>query len=250
MPKIFLATPAYGNQVCVTYMRSVLCAVAELGKEGVEFLFFTIGNESLVTRARNMCVAEFLNSDCTHLLFIDSDIEFDVNVIRRVINVNKDVACACYPMKTVNWSAVRSLTKEKIETMSNDDIQGHMMKYNVQFTKDGSFCRPIIDGFMQVDYAATGFMLIKRTVLVKMRKAFPELQYKCCDVAGHLQPHLWAFFDTMIDESKNYLSEDWTFCKRWKQLGGEIWLDLYSPLTHVGSFSFKGVVAQSMNISK
>ena len=215
-------------------------------------MFYSIGNESLVTRARNICVAQFLISDCTHLLFIDADIEFDTDVIRRLLNINKDVACACYPMKTIDWKNIKdvvTMNQSVIAQMSEDDLQGYFMKYNVQYTKEKEYCRLVINGFMQVDYAATGFMLIKRPVFIKMRKNFPELQYKCFDVDPSLQSHLWAFFDTMIDEDKFYLSEDWTFCKRWREkCGGEVWMDLMSPLTHIGSYSFKGCVAQKMNI--
>jgi len=244
--KIFIATPAYGNMVSASYMRSVLGAIPVLAAEGIEFMFYTLGNESLVTRARNMCVANFLNTDCTHLLFIDSDIEFEPDVIRRLVASQKDLACACYPLKGIRWDKIRSLG-QGLTQMSDKEIEAASLAYNVQVTDKGTYNRPVVNGFIEVDYAATGFMLIKRTVLTKMRRGFPELKYNCPDVDATIQQHLWAFFDTLIDENKMYLSEDWTFCKRWRSLGGEIWLDLVSHLTHHGSHGYSGCVGSSMN---
>ena len=54
-------------------------------------------------------------------------------------------------------------------------------------------------------------------------------------------PHRFALFDTMIDAlTGEYLSEDYAFCKRWRAIGGEIWVDLQSKLTHVGPTGFVG----------
>jgi hypothetical protein len=50
----------------------------------------------------------------------------------------------------------------------------------------------------------------------------------------------YALFDCMIDETGTYLSEDFSFCKRWSDLGGEIWADLDSRLSHVGPLVFRG----------
>lgn len=241
--KIFLATPAYGNTVSSLYMRSVLSAMTVLPLEGIDFMFYTLGNESLVTRARNICVANFLLTDCTHLLFIDSDIEFEPDVIRRLVAAKKDVACACYPLKEIKWN---NITKLDVSKMSGKEIEARALSYNVQGKFNGKVEG---NGFTEVEYAATGFMLIRRTVITKMRTKFPELQYKCFDYDVSLQPHLWAFFDTMIDENKMYLSEDWTFCKRWRSIGGEIWLDLMSPLTHHGAYGFNGCVGTIMNLT-
>ena len=93
-------------------------------------------------------------------------------------------------------------------------------------------------------YAGTGFMLMRRSGLERMALAYPDTKY---DVA-HVYPlpkepskNQYALFDCMIDpETHVYLSEDFTFCKRWRAIGGKIWLDPQSRLTHDGTFRFQG----------
>ena len=65
----------------------------------MEFLF----NESLITRARNLLTHNFLNSQASHLFFIDSDIKFSANDVLSMISADKDVICGVYPKKEINW---------------------------------------------------------------------------------------------------------------------------------------------------
>jgi hypothetical protein len=99
------------------------------------------------------------------------------------------------------------------------------------------------DGFVTGTYAGTGFMLIKREVLIRMMAAYPQLRYVASHVAARpsQSPHQYALFDCMIEpETGVYLSEDYTFCRRWRDLGGEIWLDTQGSLIHVGQHEFSG----------
>jgi hypothetical protein len=78
----------------------------------------------------------------------------------------------------------------------------------------------------------------------EMVETFPELKYNN-DVTGYFNgsnnEQFYAFFDCIIDDkSKRYLSEDYAFCQRWLQLGGEIWVDLLCDLSHLGSYNFRG----------
>ena len=93
--------------------------------------------------------------------------------------------------------------------------------------------------------APTGFMVIKRHVFLAMMKHYPELNYVPDGPPNNPQAHLhWRFFDCMVDpDSGRYLSEDYAFCRRWRAIGGEIWLDQTSRLTHTGPYSFVGNAA-------
>ena len=105
--KIFIATPCYGGGLTEPYFKSILKLVFFCDKHQIPLQFGTIANESLVTRARNTLTAFFLNSDCTHLFFIDADIEFKVEDVIRLIAADKDVAVGAYPKKGINWGAVK-----------------------------------------------------------------------------------------------------------------------------------------------
>jgi hypothetical protein len=103
------------------------------------------------------------------------------------------------------------------------------------------------DGFAKVLYAGTGFMMIKRKVLLDMIQRHPDLRYTTQHDPKDTQkqrPHLYALFNCVIDEKTGaYLSEDFSFCRRWTDMGGEIWVDLHSKLTHLGMMAFEGDVA-------
>jgi hypothetical protein len=104
----------------------------------------------------------------------------------------------------------------------------------------------IKDGFAEVLDGPTGFLLIKREVFTKMHEKFPEL--KC--VNDHQNKDLdeyFAIFDCLIDpETKRYLSEDYAFCRRWQQMGGQIFADVMTVLGHVGNIRFQGSLEERL----
>ena len=102
-PKIFIATPCYGNMLMAPYVSSLLSTTKLLDQKGIGYTTHFMGNESLVQRARNIIAQKFLNSDCTHLLFIDSDIEWNAQAVVDLLDFNKDVSCCVYPKKAYNW---------------------------------------------------------------------------------------------------------------------------------------------------
>lgn len=250
--KVLIATPCYGNCITNGYFLSMLSTMGAFSRSpDVEIYVYTHGNESLITRARNVCVAHFLKGDYTHLMFIDSDIQFEPAAIQRMLDKNEDVVCGVYPQKTIDWEKLRGVPDlNVIKDMTTEELQARMLKYNVHVSdEDGFYSRAVSsDGFIEVARAATGFMLIKRTVFTRMMKKYPELRYESDDVSEKpIEDHLWLFFDCMLDKRRKYLSEDYAFCQRWRDMGGRIYVDLMTPLTHIGSYSFRGHVVHSLN---
>ena len=93
--KFFVATPCYGGALTEPYFRSVIKLMTFFNQHKVSLAFGTIANESLVTRARNVLLAYFLASDYTHLIFIDADIEFQVDDIMKLYAHDRDVCVVC-----------------------------------------------------------------------------------------------------------------------------------------------------------
>jgi len=110
----------------------------------------------------------------------------------------------------------------------------------------------IRDGFMKSRYAGTGFMLIRRAVLETMIERYPELRYTHEHRGNDPligSPWRSALFNCMIDEKSGYyLSEDFSFCRRWTDMGGEIWVDYTSRLNHVGLMVYRGNMAASVDL--
>lgn len=234
---LFVATPCYGGLVHQQYMHSAIVLLQQGPRLGFRVSLELLGYDSLVTRSRNTLVAKFLdNESATHLLFVDADIGFELAQVVRMLEFDEDVVAGMYPLKMIAWyeaAVARARAGERPETAP--------LRY-VGFPCGGSE-REARDGFVTGVYAGTGFMLIKRNVFLRLIDAFPETRY----TAAHDQPvpsdssNQYALFDCIIDpETRHYLSEDYAFCKRWRSIGGRIWLDTRGELTHIGTHEFAG----------
>jgi len=223
--KVLLATPAYGGQVTESYFQSILALMHSAYAKGIQVDIMTLANESLITRARNEVVATFMGGDWTDLLWVDADISFSPQHAWRLLESPHEVCATPYAMKGINWDAVAQATDS--ESARRASI------LSVINTLPGAKQE---SGFVAALDAGTGFMRVKRSALEKLIAAHPETEYQTeKDVPNKTR---WALFDCII-HSGRYLSEDYTFCRRWQALGGEVWVDYTSPnLGHQGSYTF------------
>ena len=237
-PSLMVATPCYGGQVTTLYANSLLKLQSACRARGIDFQWLMLGGDALITRARADLVAHFLDRpDTTHLLFIDADIGFEPQQVFRLIDFDADMAACAYPAKRIDWQRVREAVLAGLP-----ELQATALEYVFEVEDPARIVAR--DGFARVRYAGTGFLMIRRAVLTKLCGAYPQLQYRhtssTTDPLGQ-SPHRFALFDCMIDpQSGVYLSEDYAFCRRWTGIGGEIWVDVESKLTHVGPLAFAG----------
>jgi hypothetical protein len=233
-PKILIATPCYGGLVTDHFLISLLGLTRLLDKNAIEFDFRTI-SDSLITRARNTMASELLHDrSFTHLLFIDADLGFDPAALLRYLAFGKEVVCGVYPLKRLNIAEIRA-------SSATGDAVAEAASYLYSSTislRDDNLPE---DGFLRAEYAATGFMLIARGVLERMAEAYPTLRFGGDHaVSGAATADTrYAFFDTMIVDGAS-LPEDYSFCRRWRDIGGEIWIDLTSRFSHVGGYVYRG----------
>jgi len=243
--KIFIATPVHSNCVDYRYMVSLINSFRFLANNKINVtLRFHQG--SLINRSRNELVSLFLDDiNSTHLLFIDSDIfDFDKGCLQRVVQFDKDLVGGIYPIKQLERDRLKLLYKNFPES-THEEIFSGSCKYNINIGKSLFAAHEEAknnNGFLKVDQLATGFLLIKRSAFEKMIDAYPERNYSPYpDQKEFESGNLYNFFDSYIDQDTNeYLSEDYGFCKLWTRLGGEIYADSKSQLSHAGLLDYKG----------
>jgi len=238
---ILVATPCYGGQIFQGYMHSILALQRICDRIGWNLIVKTHGNESLIPRGRNLYVAMTLgHPQITHLLYIDADITFQPESVVRMIQEDRDITAALYPKKGINFAKIRDIA---VKNPDMDPAKLEHISYDYVLNVEGGNI-PIQKGFIKCKYIGTGMMLIKRQVLEKMVEAYPETKYNN-DIAGYNAPesvdNFYALFDCIIHPvSKRYLSEDYLFCERWLNIGGEIWADITGNLVHRGTHSYSG----------
>ena len=250
---VLIATPCYGEMCSSYYMRSMTGLFAFAAQNKISMGLQTIGNESLITRARNQIVYNFMeNEKLTHLMFIDADISFDPIDVFKLVLHKKDVTAAAYPMKGLAWDRV-------VGAESEEDAKQRSVNYVINMPpkvaeskkvkKTGKIDVKLYNGLLEVYDAGTGFMLISRfTIQALIDNYGEEISYTGDETTrladGTIEKRelkLHALFDTSIDiETDRYLSEDYTFCRRWQALGGKIWIDPKIVLSHHGSYIYKG----------
>lgn len=213
MQKIYLAVVAYGG-VEPLWVQSLCDLIVRAGKLPIHVVWNP--GDSLVSRSRNTITAHFLKSDCTDLLFIDTDIGFTPEQVHRLCQHDVDIVAGFYPKKgegPVQWVCNGFETPSPIQP----------------------------DGLQKLRYMGTGFMRIRRRVFDQMIGRYPEIEF-IADETKEKHHDFWGVgVYTYKDGSKRYLSEDWMFCQRALDMGFDVFGDTQIMLRHVGKLTFPNI---------
>jgi hypothetical protein len=248
--KIFIGTPMYGGNCSGSYTKSCTDLAMMCAANGIDVRFYYLFNESLIQRARNYVVDEFMRSDCTHLVFIDSDIAFDPRDVLGLIAIQVsdpkfNIVTGPYPKKTIAWEKV----KKAVELDKAEETPFALDQYTADYVfnpikKLASFN---LSEPLEIGEGGTGFMCIPRETFEKYKEAYPEYSYK----PDHIRTEnfdgsneIMAYFDCVIDpKTKRYLSEDYFFCHKARAAGMQVWMCPWMQINHIGSYIFKGNMA-------
>lgn len=239
--KLFIGTPMYGGSCLGMYMKSCLDLQSAALQYGVDIKFSFLFNESLIQRARNYIVDEFLRSDCTHLMFIDADIGFNPIDIIAMLAMDKDIVGAPYPKKTIKWDNIKKaiIKNPEITSAELEKLGGDIVFNPVAGTTHFTVNEPL-----QVMEIGTGMMMTRRDVFEKFEENYPQYEYTPDHVGtahfgGDRKIH--SYFNVEIDpDSNRVLSEDYHFCQQCRKIGIEVWMAPWISCYHVGTYSFQG----------
>ena len=169
--KLFVALPVYGGY----HPFFVGPLMAMISDPPCSITVRQCAGDSLVARARNKLAAEFLASDCTHLLFLDTDLIFTVEQIARLCSHDVQIVAGLYPKKQPKLAWVANMLDEPTE--------------------------PDERGLQRIKYAGTGCLMIRRDVLEAMQAAHPELAYEADDGDSHATR--FDYFSCGVHEGKD-----------------------------------------------
>lgn len=255
--KLWVLTPCYGGLCHVNYINKIMETKEVLRELGINMHLMFIRNESLITRGRNNLVAKAMSDpDMTHILFIDSDITWEpIHIIKLIIG-DKELSGGIYPIKKYHWDRLtpdniqKILEKKKLPYNSHltdtQLIYHNLLHYNFNYLQNQN---QIQNNMMEIYTLATGFMMIKRSCIDKMIKAHPQCKYTddCGFLQGDENKYAYTLFDCAI-VNDHYFSEDWLFCHRWRDIGGQIFVDISIDLWHTGQEDYIGRLISTLNI--
>jgi hypothetical protein len=210
--KLMIAIPCYDGKVNIRTAFAIAELVPKLDKMGVRLNLVHMSGCSIITKARNKLVRNFMESDCTDFLFVDADVVINTDAVTRLLALSsdKDVVAGSYPRRSKDAKFFLDFYLDKDGQLEFDD-----------------------HGLMRVESVSTGFMLIRRHVIEHMIEKHPEWQY-AGDGDGETEH---ALFDFMILNGQ-YIGEDYAFCLRARQDGFKIYLDPMISLPHIGTEEF------------
>ena len=205
-------------------------------KSGMTGTFYPIVSESLISRGRNSAAAHFLNSDCDYMLFVDTDMTFTVKDFNQLATLKKPLTIGAYCKKYIQQQKL-----ERYSHIKNNKFDSDWEQYVTDFsTEIPNGVSP--DKHIKVNYGATGFMLIHKSVFQTIIKKRPDLKYhNDIDFYMSAGDNFYDFFSVKVNpKSKKYESEDYGFCQLWRECGGEIHCATDTNLVHIGRHHYTG----------
>ena len=220
---LYIATPVYGEEVNVSYMDGIVSLSKELQKAGIPSIRQHVMHTSLITKARNECISNFMNNTkFDYFLFIDADIGFEGLDVIKLMNYDKPLVAGTYPKKHLRWEEIQKCFFNDVPESSKE-----LMEKTSEYTIYEKENETVKDGLLEVNRVGTGFMMIKRELIKKIAKKYPKLMYKENGKKGY------GLFESAII-NKEHLSEDYAFCERVKSVGEKVYVDPSIQLTHHG----------------
>jgi glycosyltransferase involved in cell wall biosynthesis len=254
--KLFVATPMYGGMCAGMFAKSTADLSAICTQYGIPIQFYYLFNESLITRARNYCVDEFMRSDAKHLMFIDADIGFNPQDVIALMALQAqepekyDIIGGPYPKKCISWEKIKLAVDKGVADEDANVLEKFVGDY-VFNPKNGTGSIPISEP-VEVLEIGTGFMMITKQALTKFRDHYPEYSYKPDHVRTEAfdgSREIMQYFQAEIDPaSKRYLSEDYWFCQKVQNINLRTWFCPWMKMQHVGTYIFGGSLADLASI--
>lgn len=218
---VFMAVPAYNRVVTADTALSLINLTLLLRSEGIKCGAKFLGCADIVD-LRNILLTQWYYQmpQASHMLFVDADMGFEPYLVWDMISFGKPLTGVLYAKRQLPCQVVGKCFSD------DDTIDDTQM------------------GHLKVAGVGGGVMLITRPVVKGIIEKFPELIDKTVQspIGGMARdmdlPHLIRAFKPHEFENGDRLSEDLSFCWRWRECGGEVWANIHHPIHHIGPFDF------------
>jgi len=239
---VMIGSPAYSG-CTIPYMNSLWATTAQLQSDGITVAPYIEPGVSIISHARNEIGRVFQLSGMDYLLAIDSDIAWGAPTVLRMLARARDKGdqfiVALPPLRQF---LVRSIADAAVEKLPNPTRRGRAFAVRLLGEEPGVAGTADIDeeGFAKIQTAGLAFALLHKSVFTKLAEAHPELRYRAPDkTAGY------ALYNPLVHDEHSF-GEDMSFCKRWRDIGGDILLLTDATLGHEGTMHIDGNYAENV----
>ena len=216
MKHIWIAIPAYTGTIHLGTMRALFADVLKLAERGDRVTIFDESGNAMIGDCRGLIVSKFLEGDGTHLVFVDSDVTWEAGSLLKLVDYPVDFVAGLYPQRRdpINYCCQWDQSKKNIELSEH--------------------------GLIEVLGVPAGFMRLSREMLEKMVSHYADTQFYCKEAPNETAHDLFGAYRC----GRIKFGEDYSFCKRWRDIGGSIWIDPEIRMGHVGYKTFVGQVGE------
>lgn len=238
---MFVAVPTHSGQVESVTAESLLQLQDAVRDRGYR-LSIRFHSASVISMLRNLIVADFLSDGADVLFMLDADQGVRAPTVLRMIDREAPVVGCLYPKRRYNWTAAQTPPPPS-------DIEALFYRATefvgaLEPDEPGGRAVRVEQGFARATHVGAGAMLVRRTVFDRLRTAYPELKgtgFNSEEFSGSRFAENWGLFNPMNPpEGGAPLAEDFSFCRRWREAGGEILAEVASTTVHAGRHLFSG----------
>ena len=215
---VFIAIPAYAGTVHLATFRSVVAAILALVQRGDKFTLFDDIGSAMIAHSRDLLLAHFLASEATHCLMIDHDVVFTPDAALRVVDAGVDFVGGVYPHRK------------------------DPLSFPIKYLDLPELWADPKTGLLKVAGIPGGFLCVSRECVIKMSEHYADKQF---DDATAPKGYATALFEN-IHEGRTHYGEDISFCKRWTDMGGDVWIDPELYFGHIGNKTFHGCLGDQL----
>jgi hypothetical protein len=209
---VFIAIPAYTGTIHLATMRSIISSLLDLTDRGDRITIFDESGNAMIGDCRGLIVSKFLETDCTHLVFVDSDVSWEAGGLLKLVDAGVDFVAGLYPQRRdpINFCCQWDPSKKEFD----------------------------LDELVEVHGVPAGFMCLSRAMLEKMVAHYPDTQFYCKEAPGETVHDLFGAYRV----GKFKFGEDYSFCRRWRDIGGKVFVHPHIKMGHCGYKTFVGSV--------
>ena len=232
--RILIATPCAHATVKMGTMTSVAYSCLAFASQGAQVNMISLAGVDVVFM-RNYMAGIALRDGYSHIFFVDSDMAFPAALALGLLRSRREVVGLVCPRRKLDLGRVIRLSRDHPQA-STDAIVSMSQDYAIRLLEPAAFT----DGFAKVAGVGMAITLIATSVLQRMIDVSAVTQHDAKMNVEDTTVPVWSFFDPVPSERGGMLSEDYSFCKRWTDIGGDVWALAAAGVEHIGDFHFTG----------